>query len=166
MKALTIVVGLFTMTAFVTAGSAVAGNYEPFYEHLNYEKKKSITRQPSKAMESGRITQLVGFPVENLAGEKLGEVDDVIVDHGKGRIAYIVFAAEGPGERDEKLHAFPYKAFSIYPSSQKLILNMDKEQLARAPGFDRNSKPQFTNRWKDTKRNRFYGIQPAWEYWE
>jgi len=46
-----------------------------------------------------------------------------------------------------KLFAMPWKAFEFAATENKLILNVDKEKLKAAPGFDQDSKwPDFADR--------------------
>jgi hypothetical protein len=63
-----------------------------------------------------------------------------------------------------KLFAMPWSAFEFATTENKLILNVDKEKLQAAPGFDPDAKwPDFADKtWGDSIYN-YYGIASPWK---
>src|SRR5262249_35619316 len=55
-----------------------------------------------------RCTKMIGMNVKNAKGEKIGEVDDLVVDKGEGVVAYGVLSFGGFLGIGEKLFAIPY----------------------------------------------------------
>lgn len=104
-----------------------------------------------------RASKLVGKEVINAQGENLGEIHDLVIDVNNDRVHYAILAFGGIAGLGEKLFAYPIKTFSQDTRSDKLVLNVDKERLDRAPGFARNNWPDWN---KDKYRgnvDRYFG---------
>jgi sporulation protein YlmC with PRC-barrel domain len=82
-------------------------------------------------------TALVGTDVKNRFGENLGTVKDVVIDMQAGRVAYLVLAFGGIFGIGDKYFAMPFEAFKVDSVDEKLILNIDKDQLLNAPEFNK-----------------------------
>ena len=62
-----------------------------------------------------------------------------------------------------KLFALPWGAFEFSSTENKLILNVDKEKLKAAPGFDPAAKwPDFADRTWGSGIHTYYGYKPYW----
>ena len=88
---------------------------------------------------------LVGDQVVNVQGEKLGEVKAIMLDVPHGRIAYAVLAFGGFLGLGDKLFAIPWKALTLDADRQCFVLDVDKERLKRAPGFDKSRWPTMAD---------------------
>lgn len=91
---------------------------------------------------------LKGTDVVNRAGENLGELEELMLDLSNGRVAYAVLSFGGFLGLGDKLFAIPWKAFSIDQNHERVVLNVDKDVLDDAPGFDKDDWPQVaTSAW-------------------
>lgn len=106
-----------------------------------------------------RASKLMGRDVKNPAGEKLGEVKDLIVDTGNGRVEYAVLSFGGFLGLGDKLFAYPANAFRAAADSDELVLNVDKERLRKAPGFDKDKWPDWSAGGYRGKVDNFFGIK-------
>ena len=86
------------------------------------------------------IGELKRFPVYNRRGDKLGAIDDVVLDADGWRICYAVLRYEVPGE-PEKLLGVALDSLSLDSENECLVVAADDEALKRARGFDRDSPP-------------------------
>ena len=60
----------------------------------------------------------------------------------------------------EKLFAVPWSALVLDTKNKRFVLDVDKERLENAPGFDANDWPDMANdAWEKTV-NDYYGTQP------
>ena len=104
-------------------------------------------------MESNSVNllsagSLKGTDVVNKAGENLGELEELMVDLSNGRVAYAVLSFGGFMGLGDKLFAIPWNAFSVDQNREEIVLNVDKEVLKNAPGFDKDNWPQVaTSAW-------------------
>ncbi len=101
---------------------------------------------------------LNGDSVKNHKHESLGDLKDIMIDTTNGKIAYGVLSFGGVLGMGEKLFAVPWEALKIDGDNKQLLLNVDKEQLKDAPGFDKDHWPNFADQ-AFTDRMRSYYIR-------
>ena len=108
-------------------------------------------------------SKFIGADVENPQGQNLGDIKDVVIDRASGRIAYAVVSFGGFLGMGEKLFAVPWGAFS-QPKADKetFMLDVDKERLKNAPGFDTHNWPQMASREWVTSLYSYYNVPPYW----
>lgn len=90
-----------------------------------------------------RVSQLIGKDVRNPQGEKLGEINDLIIDVNNELIHYAILSFGGFMGMGDKLFAYPLNVFRHAMDRDELVLDVDKERLRRAPGFERNRWPDW-----------------------
>ena len=100
--------------------------------------------------------------VVNAAGEKLGNIEDYMVDLNNGRIAYCVLSFGGFLGMGDKLFAVPWSAMTLDTENKCFILNVDKERLKNAPGFDKDNWPDMTSADFGTRIYSYYNVTPYW----
>ena len=106
---------------------------------------------------------LKGDAVRNSAGEDLGKIEDIMLDVRNGQIAYAVLSFGGFLGMGNKLFAVPWSALTLDTDNECFVLDVSKERLKDAPGFDKDSWPSMADpRWQG-EINTYYG-RPA--YWE
>lgn len=105
-------------------------------------------------------TSITRDKVVNDAGEELGKIEDLMLDIDEGRISYAVVAFGGPLK--QKLFAVPWPAFQISFHDKKFVLNVPKEKLNDAPGFDKGNWPEEPNSQWLEEVYRYYGCEPYW----
>ena len=104
-----------------------------------------------------------GEDVVNRKGEDLGDIKDIMLDVRRGRIAYAVLSAGGFLGVGNKLFAIPWNALTLDTDRKCFILDVDKERLMNAPGFDPDHWPSMANsQWANHLHN-YYGTRPYWE---
>src|SRR4029450_1126839 len=105
----------------------------------------------------------IGANGENPQGQNLGEIKDIVIDRASGRMAYAVVSFGGFLGMGEKLFAVPWGAFS-QPKADKdtFVLDIDKERLKNAPGFDAHNWPQMASREWVTSLYSYYNVPPYW----
>ncbi len=87
-------------------------------------------------------TSIEGTNVRNLADEKLGDIKDLMLDVDTGRIAYAVLSVnEGFLGIGSKYFAIPWKALRFDTDREIALLDVNKEKLENAPGFDKDNWP-------------------------
>lgn len=103
---------------------------------------------------------LEGDSVVNGAGEKLGTLDHIMLDVGRGRVAYAVLSSGGFLGVGDKLFAVPWSALTLDADRECFVLDVAKEQLSNAPGFDKDHWPSMADaRWAE-EVHRYYQAKP------
>jgi len=86
-----------------------------------------------------------GETVLNHQGETLGEIEEIMLDVTHGRIAYAVLAVGGFLGIGEKYFAVPWSVLTLDTDRKCFLVDVDKERLARAPGFDADHWPAMAD---------------------
>jgi sporulation protein YlmC with PRC-barrel domain len=108
-----------------------------------------------------RASNLLGKDVRNAQGENMGKIDDLVIDPVSRRAHYVVLSFGGVLGMGDKLFAFPVNAFEPSRDQDELVLNVEKERLKNAPGFDRSNWPDFgDNRYRGDV-DRYHKAEPA-----
>lgn len=88
---------------------------------------------------------LTGDDIVNPQGESLGDLKDIMLDTSTGKIAYAVLSFGGVFGIGDKLFAVPWSSLRIDGEKKNLVLNVSKERLKDAPGFDKDNWPNFSD---------------------
>jgi sporulation protein YlmC with PRC-barrel domain len=131
----------------------------------NKEKNMKETSEKSVAMYGVvPASKIIGEPVVNHQGENVGKIHELLIDAKKNRVAYAVLSFGGFIGMGNKLFAMPWEAFEFSTTKNKLILNVDKEKLKTAPGFEKGDKwPDFSDKiWGESIYN-YYNYVPPWK---
>jgi sporulation protein YlmC with PRC-barrel domain len=109
-------------------------------------------------------SEIIGETVANLQGENVGKILELVIDAGKNRVVYAVLSFGGFMGMRNKLFAIPWEAFEFSETEKKLILNVDREKLEAAPGFEKGDKwPDFKDTlWGESIYN-YYNYAPPWK---
>jgi len=103
------------------------------------------------------VTTIKGESVINREDEKLGKIDELMIDANSGHLAYAVLSFSG------NHYAVPWSAFEFANTEKKLILNVDQEKLKAAPGFEKNGPwPDFADRAWGDEIHKYYSSRPYW----
>lgn len=106
---------------------------------------------------------LIGDQVINHQGDVLGEIEDIMLDVGSGRVAYAVMAAGGFLGVGEKLFALPWSALTLDTTRKCFVLDADKERIKNAPGFDKDHWPSQADRQWQEQLHSYYQARPYWD---
>jgi len=104
-----------------------------------------------------------GDKVTNAAGESLGDIKDLMIDLEGGRVAYAVLSFGGVFGMGDKLFAIPWEALRLDTENECFILDVPRETLEKAPGFDKDNWPNMADRRWATDIHTHYGYRPYWE---
>jgi sporulation protein YlmC with PRC-barrel domain len=85
-----------------------------------------------------------GTNVYNLAGDKLGSVDDIMIDKVTGRAIYAVMSFGGFLGMGDQHYPLPWATLKYDTQKGGYVVNLDKKQLEGAPNYDRNSEFKWT----------------------
>lgn len=96
-------------------------------------------RQASRRLFSLRT--VVGTHVRNAAGDNLGNLEEVVFDPSDGSIVYCAVSYGGFLGMGDKLFAVPWEALTYDTHSREFVINVDRELLEKAPGFDKDHWP-------------------------
>jgi len=103
-------------------------------------------------------TSIIGDDVKNVEGKDLGEIKDIMIDLDSGRIEYAVLSFGGFLGLGDKYFAVPFEALRVDTDEECLIMDVSKETLKNAPGFDKDNWPNFADPDLRSRLHSHYGI--------
>ena len=106
---------------------------------------------------------LAGDRVRNAAGDDLGKIEEIMIDIPSGRVAYAVLSFGGFLGMGNKLFAVPWNALTVDEDEHQFVLNVDKQVLENAPGFDKDNWPDMADPNWGSEIHSHYGSTPDWE---
>jgi sporulation protein YlmC with PRC-barrel domain len=108
------------------------------------------------------LEELQGTTIRNPKGEDLGTLEDVVIDGPRGRVAYGVLSFGGFLGMGSRRFAIPWQALQAGKSPGYLILDVPRDRLEAAPGYDPDDPPRYADETWGTEIHTYYGYQPYW----
>ncbi len=88
---------------------------------------------------------IMGTDVKNAQGESLGSIKDMMLSTTENRVEYYVLSFGGIMGMGDKLFAIPPEAMTVNTKDETFVLNVSKEMLENAEGFDKDNWPNFAD---------------------
>ena len=123
-------------------------------------KKTDPDKRYRRVLSAGTLS---GDSVKNSAGDDLGTLDEIMIDIPAGRVAYGVLSFGGFLGMGDKLFAVPWSVLRVDEDQKCFILDVDKQTLENAPGFDRDNWPDMSD---SSWGSEIYGHYHQSPYWE
>jgi sporulation protein YlmC with PRC-barrel domain len=80
-----------------------------------------------------RATKVIGTTVNDSSGQKIGQVEDIVLDKLSNNIMFAVLSFGGVLGIGEKYHAVPWSSLDYAEDADAYVVNMSKAQLQAAP---------------------------------
>ena len=100
---------------------------------------------------------LLGNDVYNKQDEDLGDIKEIMLDVPNGKVSYAVLSYGGVMGFGEKLFAVPWDALKLDTVNKRFVLDIAKERLADAPGFDKDDWPDMADQTWQGQVHSYYG---------
>jgi sporulation protein YlmC with PRC-barrel domain len=110
-----------------------------------------------------RVSTIESLKVYNRSNENLGKIKDLVIDARTGKISYAVLDFGGFLGVGDKWFAVPWHAFKCETKDNQdyLVLDVSKDRLKNAPGFDSNHWPNMADPTFSRDIDTFYGPAPT-----
>lgn len=100
-------------------------------EHTPQERTQELTGNP--LILSSRV---VGTPVYNREGDRLGHVDDLSIEKVSGRTIYAIMSFGGFLGIGERFHPVPWSLLDYDVERDGFVVPLDQSALKGAPHYD------------------------------
>lgn len=110
-----------------------------------------------------KASSVIGTSVVDTKDESLGDIKEIVIDPSSGRVAYAVVSFGGFLGLGEKLFAIPFSAFKYNEAENEYVLDVSKERLKAAPGFDADHWPKLAEEKWNRDVHTYYERPPYWE---
>jgi sporulation protein YlmC with PRC-barrel domain len=85
-----------------------------------------------------------GTTVYNTAGDKLGSVDDLMIDRVSGQIRYAVLEFGGFLGMGTDRYPLPWNMLKYDTAKEGYVVPLDKDKLEKAPRYAETEIPEYT----------------------
>ncbi len=90
-----------------------------------------------------------GTEVFSRSGDRIGSIYNFMVDKVTGQVSYVVMSFGGFLGLGERFYPLPWKILTFDPQRGGYVIDIDREQLERAPSYAAGEDP-----WSDPERRR------------
>ena len=111
------------------------------------DKDRSVTDTDNKSGSPlgyvQKASKIMGTSVKNMQDEKLGKVENLMMDLGAGRVVAVIISSGGFLGMGDELSAVPPTALKFNPERDVLQLDASKDVLSSAPHFKSSEWPDL-----------------------
>ena len=126
---------LLACTALAQEPNQTAADQAALHQRMGVERTELLR-------DTVPVTSIIGLPVENQQSEKLGRVQDLLLNLGTGRIREVIISSDGAS--GQMLTAVPPQVLIPVTSRQSLQLDASPAKLAAAPRYEAASTDPVT----------------------
>jgi sporulation protein YlmC with PRC-barrel domain len=108
----------------------------------------------SDVISSDRVE---GTSVYNAAGDKLGSIDDLMIDKRSGQVRYAVLEFGGFLGMGTDRYPLPWNLLKYDTGREGYVVPIDKARLEDAPRYDESDAPDYTSDY-GRRVNSYYGM--------
>lgn len=98
-----------------------------------------------------------GTNVYNTAGDKLGSIDDLMIDKRSGQVRYAVLEFGGFLGMGTDRYPIPWNMLKYDTVKDGYVVPLDKTKIENAPRYGENDTPAYTPEY-GKKVNGYYGV--------
>ena len=117
---------------------------------------------PSGHTSAIRAQKVIGTAVKNRSGEKIGSIEDVVLDKQSNNIMFAILSFGGFLGIAEKYHPVPWNKLDYDPAHDAYVVDISREQLQAAPA---DSIEALTGKDGLAYRDRAFDYYQSARYW-
>ena len=110
-----------------------------------------------------KVSEVINTDVFDKQKQKIGKIQELILDKYTGAVRYAVLSFGGFLGMGDKLFALPWSTFHYETSAEGFVLNVDKDKIENAQGFDKDNWPDWSNEEWQSSIFEYYGVKPYWQ---
>ena len=107
-------------------------------------------------------SRVMGTSVYNTAGEKIGTIEDVMLDKTSNGIMFAVIGFGGFLGIGEKYHAVPWSVLDYEKNEGGYVVPFTREQLEAAPAYSIDDLTTDDGQRARNESYDYYKVQPYW----
>lgn len=102
-----------------------------------------------------------GTNVYSQTGDKIGHVEDVMLNKRTGNVAYAIMAFGGFLGIGERYHPLPWSVLKYDTDKEGYVVPLDKARLENAPSYSEQELGADDRRWREPVST-YYNVPPYW----
>ena len=119
---------------------------------------ETATQSPHRLIASNRVE---GTAVFDRQGEKLGRIENFMVDKRSGQAEYAVMSFGGFLGIGDDHYPIPWSKLTYEPEQGGYVVDLDRDRLQDGPKFRAGEEPDF-DRDYDRRVYDYYGVVYTW----
>jgi len=131
--------------------------------HMETDSRRSYGAGTGRktAVSMLSASTITGDEVCNLQEEKLGTIQDIMLDIPNGTIRYAVLSSGGFLGMGDRLFAVPWSALKLDGEHKRFTLDVDVERLKAAPGFNKDNWPNMADSTWSSSIDSYYATRSS-----
>lgn len=105
-------------------------------------------------------SRVEGAPVFSAGGERLGKIDDILIDKASGVAAYALMAFDGFMGVGEKFYPVPWTVLTYNTAQQAYVVPLSRAEIEKAPSVADKEVIDEVH-WREALHD-FYRAAPYW----
>lgn len=105
-----------------------------------------------------RASKVSGASVYNGEGEKLGHIEDIVLNKRDGKATVAIMSFGGFLGMGESYHPLPWGSLHYDPDRGGYVVNVSREQLEGAPTYAREQEPDWNDPVFGRRLSGYYGL--------
>jgi hypothetical protein len=118
-----------------------------------------VMTKPHQLIASDRVE---GTAVRRPNGDMIGHIERLMIDKISGKVSYAVLSFGGFLGMGTNLLPLPWGRLSYNTTFEAYELDIDDEELKRAPSFRADKDFDWGDRAQEAELHRYYGMPPYW----
>lgn len=114
--------------------------------------------ETTTCISAGKVN---GTNVYGADGDKIGHVEDVMLNKRTGSVAYAIMAFGGFLGIGERYHPLPWSVLNYDVDKEGYVVPLDKARLERAPSYSHDELGLDDRRWRESVSS-YYNVPPYW----
>ena len=107
-------------------------------------------------------SKVQGTAVYNPHGERLGSVDDVMIEKRSGQAAYAIMSFGGFLGLGSEHYPIPWSKLKYDTTLGGYVADIDPSLLEGAPAYAAGAQPRWGDKGYEENLHRYYGAAPYW----
>jgi hypothetical protein len=103
-----------------------------------------------------------GTPVYRSNGERVGQIERIMIDKLSGKVAYAVMSFGGFMGIGEDYYPLPWSLLTYNPDLEGYEVNISEQQLKGAPKYSKHETWDWSDRARGEKVYGYYHVAPFW----
>jgi hypothetical protein len=103
-----------------------------------------------------------GTPVYRSNGDRVGQIERVMIDKISGKVAYAVMSFGGFMGIGQDFYPLPWSLLTYNPRLEGYEVNVGEQQLKGAPKYSRHESWDWSDRRRAENVYDYYGVAPYW----
>ena len=146
-----------TTTSTIETGTAS----NSVHDHDKPAQRGDVAVTRVRMGEIALASKLIDLPVKNARDEKIGEIDDLVLDLSASRVVAILIKSGGVLGMGRELRAVP--PVIVTASKDRVLLDVSEETLNAAPRYKASEAPDYREPENTARVYRAYNVEPYFD---